>query len=69
MARCDRYPIFLYWMKTPNPNDPENYLVDHTSTILLIGPEGHVMALFGAPHNAKSLAEDFHTLRQYYERG
>jgi protein SCO1/2 len=55
-------------MKTPNPNDPENYLVDHTVTILLIDPEGHLVALFGAPHNAKSLADDFHTLRQYYKR-
>ena len=56
-------------MKAPNPNDPENYLVDHTATILLIGPEGHVVALFGAPHNAKSMAQDFLALRQYYERG
>ena len=56
-------------MKAENPNDPDNYLVDHTATILLIGPEGHVVALFGAPHNAKSMAEDFQTLRRYFERG
>jgi protein SCO1/2 len=55
-------------MKMPNPNDPKNYLINHTVTILLIGPEGHVVALFGAPHKAKSLADDFHTLRQYYKR-
>jgi protein SCO1/2 len=55
-------------MKMPNPNDPKNYLVDHTATILLIAPEGHVVVLFGTPHNAKNLADDFHTLRQYYKR-
>jgi protein SCO1/2 len=56
-------------LKVPNPKDPDNYLVDHTASILLVGPQGQLLALFGAPHQASELADDFHTLRQYYEQG
>ncbi len=56
-------------LKVPNPNDPNNYLVDHTASILLVGPQGQLLALFGAPHQASKLADDFHTLRQYHEQG
>ncbi len=55
-------------VKTPNPNDPNNYLVDHTASILLVGPSGHIMAIFGAPHEAHMLAEDFHTLNEHSKR-
>lgn len=54
-------------IKTPNPNDPQNYLVDHTATVLLINPKGELLALFGAPHHADKIAADFNRLRTYYE--
>jgi protein SCO1/2 len=56
-------------LKVPNPNDPDNYLVDHSASILLVDPQGHLLALFGAPHQASLLADDFHTLRQYLDQG
>lgn len=56
-------------LKVPNPKDPDNYLVDHTASILLVGPQGQLLALFGAPHQASQLADDLHTLRQYHEEG
>ena len=55
--------------KVENPADPANYLVDHSATVLLIGPEGQLVALFSAPHEAVTLADDFHNLRRYYEEG
>lgn len=57
----------IVYAKTPNPNDPENYLVDHSASILLIGPDARLVALFGAPHQARAIAEDFHQLREHYE--
>lgn len=55
-------------MTLPRPGDGNNYLVDHSASVLLIGPQGRLVALFGAPHRAKVLASDFHKLRGYYER-
>jgi protein SCO1/2 len=52
--------------KVPNPNDPANYLVDHTASVLLVSPEGALIALFGAPQHAEAMARDFHALRAYY---
>jgi protein SCO1/2 len=54
-------------VKADNPNDPNSYLMDHTASVLLIGPEGDLRALFGAPHQADQIAEDFHKLREYHE--
>ena len=39
-------------------DDNENYLVDHTSSILFFNPNGELRALFSVPHNAKDIAED-----------
>ena len=39
-------------------NDDQNYLVDHTSSILLFNPSGELRALFSVPHKAKDIADD-----------
>ncbi|EDO25395.1 predicted protein, partial [Nematostella vectensis] len=36
----------------------ENYLVDHTGSILLVNPAGHFHAVFTSPHNAQAIAKD-----------
>ncbi len=36
-----------------------NYSVDHTAAIFLVDPEGRVAALFGAPHEAGTIARDY----------
>ncbi len=50
------------------PEDPENYLVDHSSAVILVGPEARMEAYFGAPHDAAIIAGDFHKIRDYFER-
>jgi protein SCO1/2 len=45
------------------------YLVDHSASILLVGPDGRLVALFSAPHKAELLASDFLRLRDYHEQG
>ncbi|MGH8502668.1 MAG: SCO family protein [Gammaproteobacteria bacterium] len=52
------------------PQGADNYLVDHSASILLIDPEGKLAAVFSVPHRAQTIASDFHKLRSYYdERG
>jgi protein SCO1 len=53
-------------MRVPNPNSRGAYLVDHSASILLINPEGKLVALYGAPYKARWLASDFQKLRDYY---
>lgn len=37
----------------------EDYLVDHTASMLLIDPEGRVRAKFSAPHRVESIVDDY----------
>jgi hypothetical protein len=33
--------------------------VDHTAAIFLVDPDASMAAVFGAPHNAEIIAEDY----------
>lgn len=46
--------------------DAENYLVDHTASILLIDPDGHFHALFSPPLNAADIVSDFIRIAEAY---
>jgi protein SCO1 len=41
------------------PLEGDNYTVDHTTSVFLIGPDGALHALFSAPHTPKLIAEDY----------
>ncbi len=41
-----------------NPNEPESYLMEHSTSISLINPQGGVQAIFTAPHDADTLSKD-----------
>jgi len=43
---------------------PDEYLVDHTASMLLIDPQRRVRAKFNAPHEADTIVQDFVTLRE-----
>ncbi|MBL4711217.1 MAG: SCO family protein [Gammaproteobacteria bacterium] len=38
------------------------YLVDHSSSLILINPEGKLAAYFNSPHDAKKILQDFQTM-------
>ena len=38
--------------------DGDNYAVDHSAAVLLIGPEGDYQAVFSAPHEAENFVHD-----------
>lgn len=44
---------------TANDAEPENYLVDHTASMLLVDPKGRVRAKFRPPHEAASILADY----------
>ena len=39
-----------------------SYIVNHSSAILLLNPQGSLQALFSVPHDARNIAQDFLTL-------
>jgi protein SCO1/2 len=41
------------------PLDGDNYTVDHTTSLFLVGPDGTVRALFSAPHLPDKIADDY----------
>jgi protein SCO1/2 len=43
----------------PRQLEGDNYTVDHSTSVFLIGPDGALRALFSAPHTPKLIAEDY----------
>jgi len=44
----------------------DDYIVNHSATIVLIDPEGRWVARFNPPHSAGKIADDFRALRDYF---
>ena len=47
---------------TANDQDPENYLVDHTASMLLIDPQRRIRAKFRPPHEAATIIADYRAI-------
>ncbi len=47
---------------TANADDPENYGVDHTASLLLVDPQRRVRAKVTPPHDASKIIADFLTM-------
>jgi protein SCO1/2 len=41
----------------------DNYLVDHSSALLLINPEGRLVAFLNPPHDAQTIVNDIQTVK------
>jgi protein SCO1/2 len=50
----------------PEGQDTDNYLVSHSSNIVLLDPRGHVRAVFTPPHDPAALAADFTKVAERY---
>jgi len=48
---------------TANKEDPANYTVDHTASMLLIDPQRRVRAKFNLPHEAATILSDYLKVR------
>lgn len=54
----------ILYMKVENPDNPENYLVDHSASIIAVDPQGREAAVLSAPHQPVNLAHDMLVLAQ-----
>ena len=48
--------------------DTENYLVDHSSAVIVINPDGEFQAVLSAPHKAENMAADIQALKAYHDK-
>lgn len=44
----------------------DNYDIDHSGSILLIDPDGELIAVFSMPHQAKNIVKDYKTIVSNY---
>jgi protein SCO1/2 len=56
----------ILYMRVKDPGEAENYLVDHSASVLLFDPDGRFHALFSPPLDATDIARDFTRLSQAY---
>lgn len=59
----------IVYVKVPQPGgqDEEHYLIDHSSAILLVDPQGQMVGIFSAPHEAKDLAVHYVKMRTFLQ--
>ena len=57
----------VVYMKMPGASGNENdYLVDHSSSVMMINPEGQLVAFLKAPHTPSSINESVDAVRGLY---
>jgi protein SCO1/2 len=61
-------PFGITWMKERNSvsdkiTDENNYLISHTTTIILVNPDMKVAGLFPAQHSAGEMAEMYQKIK------
>ena len=59
-------PLGILYARVGRDNDSQNYVMDHSASIILVDPQGRYHALFSPPHDAGYLAEDFITITNNY---
>jgi len=58
--------VKAHYLVPEDKSDP-NYLVDHSSTIILIDPDASVHAVFTSPQTVENLARDYSNIVSVYE--
>lgn len=57
----------VVYMKVPGASGAQNdYLVDHSSSILLINPKGQLAAFLKTPHTPSNIIESVEKIRAFY---
>jgi len=68
MIKALTLQMSVVYMKVPVDNDTSvnsddsTYNVDHSSSLLLVNPEGKLVAFFNPPHDPKTILKDFQTV-------
>ena len=53
-------------VKQENENSPDEYLINHSSSVFLIAPDTGINAIFGSPHTVADIKQDYLTLRKHF---
>jgi protein SCO1/2 len=56
----------LYGYEDKNSGTDKNYTVNHSAQLILFDPRGRMRAVFSPPHEAKTIAANFQTIRLFY---
>jgi len=59
IAKLSRHCSIYYWQ---DPDTKAGRRIDHSSTLMLIDPQGRIKALFSPPYQTEVLAKDLQTL-------
>ena len=61
--------IGILSMKIPNKDaaDESDYLVDHSASILLIGPQSRLIGIFSAPHSKADIKQRYLAIRSFID--
>ncbi len=54
--------LSVVYMKMEPKEGSDNYLVDHSSALLLLNPEGKLVAFLNPPHDPETILKDFQTV-------
>lgn len=56
----------IAWQKVPSKTN-DNYMIDHTSWVILLNPAAQIQAWFSPPHLPTEMASDFVTIRDQHQ--
>ncbi len=59
-------PMGIFYAKATTKDTEESYSVDHSAAILLINPDGRLLALMTPPHNVNDITSDYVKLSAKY---
>jgi protein SCO1/2 len=60
------HALGVAYMRVPESSKGDNYLIDHSASILLVDPLGRLRASFLPPHLPDIIASDFRKIRERY---
>ena len=52
----------VVYMQMPAENDQSGYLIDHSAALLLLNPEGKLVAFLNPPHDPSTIVKDIQTV-------
>ena len=52
----------VVYMQMPADADTDGYVIDHSAALLLINPEGELVAFLNPPHDPETILKDFQTV-------
>jgi protein SCO1/2 len=55
----------VVYRRSPGQGSEANYLIDHSSNVVLIDPQARLHAIFRPPHTPEALVADFRKIRAY----